>query len=83
MKLDREDICHRQHDSLKRTIWLLFLRRVYKSYDPRAKILKKLAAEVFDIMGKNPLIDVAVELERIALHDGTFFESFCLVFKDA
>ena len=44
-----------------------FGHRVYKNYDPRAKIIKKLADEVFDAIGKNPLIDIAVELERIAL----------------
>lgn len=47
-----------------------FGHRIYKSYDPRAKILKKIASQVFEIMGRNPIIDVAVELERIALSDG-------------
>ncbi len=47
-----------------------FGHRVYKSYDPRAKILKKIAYDVFQIMGRDELIDVAVELERIALSDG-------------
>jgi citrate synthase len=47
-----------------------FGHRIYKSYDPRAKILKKLSAEVFEVMGRSPLIDVALELERIALNDG-------------
>ncbi|MBW2465106.1 MAG: citrate (Si)-synthase, partial [Deltaproteobacteria bacterium] len=46
-----------------------FGHRVYKNYDPRAKVIKKLAYEVFDEVGKNPLIDIAVELERIALED--------------
>jgi citrate synthase len=49
-----------------------FGHRVYKNYDPRAKILKKLAYEVFEATGKNPLIDIAVELERIALEDDYF-----------
>ena len=49
-----------------------FGHRVYKNYDPRAKIIKKLAYEVFDAVGKNPLIDIAVELERIALDDDYF-----------
>ncbi|RKO94525.1 citrate synthase-like protein, partial [Blyttiomyces helicus] len=49
-----------------------FGHRVYKSYDPRAKILKKISDEVFAIMGKSTLIDVAVELERIALSDEYF-----------
>ena len=47
-----------------------FGHRIYKSYDPRAKILKKIAGQVFEIMGRNPIIDVAIELERIALSDG-------------
>ncbi|MDH3728436.1 MAG: citrate synthase [Myxococcales bacterium] len=51
-----------------------FGHRVYKNYDPRAKVIKKLAYEVFEEMGKNPLIDIAVELERIALEDSYFIE---------
>lgn len=47
-----------------------FGHRIYKSYDPRAKILKKIAEQVFEVMGRSQLIDVAVELERIALSDG-------------
>jgi citrate synthase len=49
-----------------------FGHRVYKSYDPRAKIIKKTAYEVFDVTGKNPLLDIALELERIALEDDYF-----------
>lgn len=49
-----------------------FGHRVYKNYDPRAKLIKTLADEVFDAVGKNPLIDIAVELERIALEDDYF-----------
>ncbi len=49
-----------------------FGHRVYKNYDPRAKVIKRLADEVFDAVGKNPLIDIAVELERIALEDEYF-----------
>ena len=49
-----------------------FGHRIYKNYDPRGKIIKKLAYEVFDITGKNPLIDIALELERIALEDEYF-----------
>ncbi|MFO0684354.1 MAG: citrate synthase [Sandaracinus sp.] len=49
-----------------------FGHRVYKNYDPRAKVIKRLAEEVFDAIGKNPLIDIAVELERIALEDEYF-----------
>ena len=51
-----------------------FGHRVYKNYDPRAKVIKKLAYEVFDEVGKNPLIDIAVELEQIALRDEYFVE---------
>ena len=49
-----------------------FGHRVYKNYDPRAKIVKRIAYEVFDVMGRNPLIDIALECERIALEDEYF-----------
>jgi citrate synthase len=49
-----------------------FGHRVYKNYDPRAKIIKRVAYEVFEVTGKNPLIDIALELERIALQDDYF-----------
>ncbi len=49
-----------------------FGHRVYKSYDPRARIIKKTADEVFAVTGMNPLLDIAVELERIALQDDYF-----------
>ena len=49
-----------------------FGHRVYKNYDPRAKIIKQVADEVFDVTGRNPLLDVALELERIALEDEYF-----------
>ncbi|MCY3764718.1 MAG: citrate synthase [Gemmatimonadetes bacterium] len=49
-----------------------FGHRVYKNYDPRAAIIKKTAEEVFEVTGKNPLIDIAVELERIALEEEFF-----------
>jgi citrate synthase len=49
-----------------------FGHRVYKSYDPRAKIIKKTADEVFEVTGRNPLLDIALELERIALQDDYF-----------
>jgi len=51
-----------------------FGHRVYKNYDPRAKIIKQAADDVFDVTGKNPLIDIATELERIALEDEYFVE---------
>jgi citrate synthase len=49
-----------------------FGHRVYRNFDPRGKIIKKLAYEVFEVTGKNPLIDIALELERIALQDDYF-----------
>jgi citrate synthase len=49
-----------------------FGHRVYKNYDPRAKIIKKMADEVFAVTGRSPLIDIAIELERIALEDEYF-----------
>jgi citrate synthase len=49
-----------------------FGHRVYKSYDPRAKIIKQTAHDVFEVTGKNPLIDIAMELERIALQEDYF-----------
>src|SRR5260370_942765 len=49
-----------------------FGRRIYKNFDPRAQIIKQIADEVFEVTGKNPLIDIAVELERIALQDDYF-----------
>jgi citrate synthase len=49
-----------------------FGHRVYKNYDPRAKIIKQIAHQVFEVTGKNPLIDIALELERIALQDDYF-----------
>jgi citrate synthase len=49
-----------------------FGHRVYKNYDPRAKIIKETADAVFDVTGRNPLLDIALELERIALDDEYF-----------
>ncbi|MFB3147905.1 MAG: citrate synthase [Thermodesulfobacteriota bacterium] len=49
-----------------------FGHRVYKSYDPRAKIIKGIAHDVFQVTGKNPHLDIALELERIALEDDYF-----------
>jgi len=49
-----------------------FGHRVYKNYDPRAKIIKQVADEVFEVTGANPLLDIALELERIALEDDFF-----------
>jgi citrate synthase len=49
-----------------------FGHRVYKNFDPRATIIKTIADEVFEVTGRNPLIDIALELERIALEDDYF-----------
>ena len=49
-----------------------FGHRVYKNYDPRATIIKKAADEVFEVTGRNPMLDIALELERIALQDEYF-----------
>ena len=49
-----------------------FGHRVYKNYDPRARIIKQVAFEVFEVTGRNPLLDMALELERIALEDDYF-----------
>jgi citrate synthase len=51
-----------------------FGHRVYKNYDPRARIIKKVAYEVFEVTGKDPLLDIALELERIALEDEYFIK---------
>jgi citrate synthase len=49
-----------------------FGHRVYKNYDPRARIIKQVADEVFEVTGKDPMLDTALELERIALEDEYF-----------
>src|SRR4051794_2506861 len=49
-----------------------FGHRVYKNYDPRARIIKQTADEVFEITGRNPLLEIALELEKIALEDEYF-----------
>lgn len=51
-----------------------FGHRVYKNYDPRASIVKEVAYKIFEVTGSNPLIDIALELERIALEDEYFIE---------
>ncbi|HEX9579771.1 MAG TPA: citrate synthase [Gemmatimonadales bacterium] len=56
----------------KEVLMMGFGHRVYKNYDPRAKIIKEIADQVFAVTGKNPLIELAVELERIALEDEYF-----------
>ncbi len=51
-----------------------FGHRVYKNYDPRAKVIKRLADEVFEVTGRNPKLDIALELEKIALEDEYFIK---------
>jgi citrate synthase len=51
-----------------------FGHRVYKNYDPRAKIIQKATYEVFEVTGTNPLLDLAIELEKIALEDEYFVD---------
>jgi citrate synthase len=51
-----------------------FGHRVYKNYDPRAKIIKQTAYEVFEVTGKNPLLDIALKLEEAALSDDYFVQ---------
>jgi len=49
-----------------------FGHRVYKNYDPRARIVKKIAYDVFEVTGTDPLLDIALKLEEVALHDDYF-----------
>ncbi len=51
-----------------------FGHRVYKNYDPRAKIIKETADDVFEVTGKNPLLDIALALEEVALEDSYFVD---------
>jgi citrate synthase len=51
-----------------------FGHRVYKNYDPRARVIKKLADQVFEVTGRNPKLDIALELEKIALNDAYFVD---------
>jgi citrate synthase len=64
------DLIKRVKDGKERLMG--FGHRVYKNYDPRAKVIKKIADEVFEEVGKNPLLDIALELEKIALEDEYF-----------
>ena len=51
-----------------------FGHRVYKNFDPRATIIKKACDDVFEVTGRNPLLDIAIELEQIALEDDYFIQ---------
>ncbi|MFN9909401.1 MAG: citrate/2-methylcitrate synthase, partial [bacterium] len=58
----------------KKKMLMGFGHRVYRSYDPRAKIVKQTAEEVFSLVGKEPLVEIAMELEKIALTDEYFIK---------
>lgn len=58
----------------KKQLLFGFGHRVYKNYDPRAKIVRTLAEDVFEIVGKESLIEIAIELEKIALNDEYFIK---------
>jgi len=58
----------------KKALLYGFGHRVYKNYDPRAPLCKKLAEEVFKVVGREPLIEIAMELEKIARSDKYFIE---------
>jgi len=53
----------------KKALQYGFGHRVYKNYDPRARIVKGLSEETFNILGRDPLIEIALELEKISLSD--------------
>jgi len=58
----------------RKKVLMGFGHRVYKNYDPRAKIVKRISEEVFQIVGKEPLVDIAMQLEQIALTDEYFIK---------
>lgn len=58
----------------KKKLLFGFGHRVYKNYDPRAKIVRTIAEDVFEIVGKESLIEIAIELEKIALSDEYFIK---------
>ena len=58
----------------RKKVLMGFGHRVYKNYDPRAKIVRKIADEVFSVVGREPLVDIAMELEKIALTDEYFIK---------
>ena len=67
-----EEHVERAKDKKDNSRLMGFGHRVYKNYDPRARIIKQVAAEVFEVTGRNPKLDIALELERIALEDDFF-----------
>lgn len=56
----------------RKKVLMGFGHRVYKNHDPRAKIVRQIADDVFSIVGKEPLVDIAMQLEKIALSDEYF-----------
>ena len=66
------DFINRVKSGEAQTRLMGFGHRIYKSYDPRAKVIKRIADLVFTVTGKNPLLEIALELERIALQDDYF-----------
>ena len=56
----------------RKKVLMGFGHRVYKNYDPRATLVRKLADDVFSIVGREPMIEIAMELEKIALNDEYF-----------
>ena len=56
----------------KKKLLMGFGHRIYKSHDPRANIVRRIAEEIFSIVGREPLVDIARELEKIALSDDYF-----------
>ena len=69
-----DNYMRRAKDKNDTTRLMGFGHRVYKSYDPRAKIIKRVADEVFEVTGKNPLLDIALKLEEVALQDSYFID---------
>ena len=58
----------------RKKVLMGFGHRVYKNFDPRATLVRKLADDVFSIVGREPMIDIAMELEKIALNDEFFIK---------
>jgi len=58
----------------RKKVLMGFGHRVYKNFDPRAALVRKLADDVFGVVGREPMIDIAMELERIALSDEYFIK---------
>lgn len=58
----------------RKKVLMGFGHRVYKNHDPRAKIVRRIAEDVFEIVGREPLVDIAMELEKIALTDEYFIK---------